>query len=136
MFTDGSRAIIGACIEVHRQLGRGLLESAYQTCLAEELRYRGIPFDEKPTIGLRYRSAKVVKAFEPDFVFEHVVLEVKAVRELHPVHVAQVRTYARVLRKRCGLVINFNVKLLHQGKRTRPLRTSSLPIFQDKKTIP
>ena len=112
-----TREIIGAAIEVHRQVGPGLLESAYHACMRLELRGRGIPFRSEVPAGLEYKGQIVdPQAYRVDLlVSDCVVVELKAVEALGPVHTAQVLTYLRLLRLRVGLLINFNVPVLRQG---------------------
>ena len=107
--------IIGAAIEVHRALGPGLLESAYRTCLAEELALRGLAFKRELPLPVQYRGRTLDSAYRVDFVVEGVVVEVKAVEQLMPVHRAQVQTYLRLTNLPCGLLLNFNVPTLKDG---------------------
>lgn len=108
--------IIDAAIEVHRALGPGLLESAYQRCLAHELALRAIAFKYEHYVSLVYKELIVDKAYKPDFIIENrVVLEVKSVQAIHPVDEAQLLTYLKLSGIHTGLLINFNVKLLKQG---------------------
>lgn len=111
-----THAILGACIEVHQQLGPGLLESVYEQCLALEMRRRRLPFERQPRIPLVYKGHRVENAFQPDFIVANeVVLEVKAVQALLAVHKAQLRTYLKLRNIDIGLLVNFNVPLLSQG---------------------
>ena len=112
-------AINAACIEVHRHLGPGLLESAYQKCLQHEFQQRGIQFDAEFSVPLLYKETRVVVDFRCDFLVEDiVVLELKAVEHILPVHAAQLMTYMRLLEKPKGLLINFNVvNLMKEGHR-------------------
>lgn len=114
--------IIGAAIEVHRALGPGLLESAYEACLAHELGLRQIPFERQKVFQLTYKGLTVPEAYRADLVVDNaVVVEIKAVSEFHPVHTAQTLTYLKLAELRLGLLINFNqTKLLPNGvKRLR-----------------
>lgn len=112
-FTDGSYEVLGACIEVHRRLGPGLLESAYQNCLASEFAFRGIRFQCQPFIDIQYRDILVERAFQPDFIVDgRLVVELKSVAEIHAVHRAQLPTYVRLAKAESGLLINFNALLL------------------------
>ncbi|MFI5355913.1 MAG: GxxExxY protein [Opitutales bacterium] len=107
---------IGAAIEVHKHLGPGLLESAYEECLALELGHLGIRFVRQQPLPLHYRGQTVDAAYRLDFVVaEQLVLELKSVERLEPIHVAQVLTYLRLARLKLGLLINFNVPLLRDG---------------------
>ncbi len=108
--------IIGAAIEVHRALGPGLLESAYQLCLAQESRIQKLPFEEQVAINLNYKGIALDGGYRIDFIFDkRVVVELKAVEEVLPVHEAQLLTYSRLTGIRVGLLINFNVPVLKNG---------------------
>ena len=110
------RLVIGCGIEVHRGLGPGLLESAYRPCLAWELREKGIAFRAEVTIPVRYKGMVVDCAYRIDFLVENwLVLELKSVERIIPVHIAQVATYLRLLNTRQGLIMNFNVPRLKDG---------------------
>ena len=110
-----SRAVIGLCLDVHTALGPGLLESAYEECVAAELVARGFRFERQPQIDVTYRG-RAVKAFFADFiVFDRIVLELKSVWKVHDLHETQLRTYARIAKKPVGLLINFNVQRLRDG---------------------
>jgi GxxExxY protein len=114
--------IIGAAIEVHRALGPGLLESAYQTCLAHEFSIRGLAFEQQKPLPVEYKGTRLDCGYRLDFlVAEKVVVELKAVDDLHPVHEAQLMTYIKLASCRIGLLINFNVPLLKDGIRRRVL---------------
>ena len=111
-----SGQVIGAAIEVHRRLGPGLLETTYQRCLAREFELRGLPFQRELDVGLDYKGLTVGRAYRVDFlVAERLVLEVKSVENLLPVHRAQVLTYLKWSGVRLGLLINFNVPILKSG---------------------
>ncbi|MFK7985908.1 MAG: GxxExxY protein [Sandaracinaceae bacterium] len=115
-FGELSHAILGACIEVHRQLGPGLLESAYEECLVSELGERGLPFERQPHVRLVYKGRLVNQTFRPDFIVRgSVVLEVKSVETIRSVHKAQLRTYLKLCHVPVGLLVNFNVPLLREG---------------------
>ena len=114
--------IIGAAIEVHRTLGPGLLESVYQTCLAYELSERGIPYEKEKDIPAVYKDHPIDCGFRLDFlVADKVVVELKALDALQPVHEAQLITYLKLTGCKVGLLINFNVTLLKDGIRRRVL---------------
>jgi GxxExxY protein len=117
MDEDGlSREIIGAAIEVHRHLGPGLLESAYEGCLAHEFSQRGFPFERQKTLPVEYKGAKVDCGFRLDFfVGGSVVVEVKAVEELAPIHTAQMLTYLRLAGCKLGMILNFNERRMADG---------------------
>jgi len=111
-------SIIGAAIEVHRRLGPGLLESAYETCLAAELAYRGLQVERQRPLSLEYRGAYVGAAYRIDLFVEcRVVVEVKSVTKLEPVHAAQVLTYLRLSGAPVGLLFNFNEEVVMEGCR-------------------
>ena len=115
---DLSERVVGAMIQVHRQLGPGLLESTYETCLAEELRYQRVRFAVQVPIELRYRDATISCAYRADFVVEEALLiELKAVEVLSPLHVSQTLTYLKLLRLEIGLLANFNAITLTAGLR-------------------
>ena len=115
---DETREIIGAAIEVHRELGPGLLESAYQACLAYELEIRNLPFEREKPIYIEYKKRQIDCAYQLDFVINnHVVVELKSVETILPVHEAQILTYLKLTKCRIGLLINFNVAVLTKGIR-------------------
>ncbi|MEX2218153.1 MAG: GxxExxY protein [Phycisphaerales bacterium] len=117
-----TEAIIGAAIDVHRELGPGLLESAYDACLAHELTNRGIAFERQVVLPLVYKGQRVDCGYRLDFlVQDEVVIETKACDQLAPIHEAQLLTYLRLSRKRVGLLINFNERVLKSGIRRRVL---------------
>ncbi len=105
--------VIGAAIEVHRVLGPGLLESAYQRALAHELRLRGLQFEEQKLCSVQYKDLLIEDAYRLDFLVSGlVVVELKAIDELLPVHEAQVLTYLRFTRCHIGLLFNFRTTVL------------------------
>ena len=120
MHADGrdpvSYLVIGAAMAVHRSLGPGLLESVYETCLAHELRKRGVRFERAVRLPVIYDGLVMETYFRLDLVVEssHVV-ELKSVADLQPVHRAQLLSYLRLGRYPCGLLINFNVRRLAEG---------------------
>lgn len=108
--------IIGAAIEVHRTLGPGLLESAYQTCLAQEFKLRDIPFQREQPLPVSYKGIQLDCGYRLDFLVDgRVVLELKAVRQMQPVYESQLLTYLRLTGCKVGLLINFNVPVLKDG---------------------
>jgi GxxExxY protein len=108
--------IIGAAIEVHRQLGPGLLESAYEQCLCHELQLRGLPFRCQIDLPISYKGLHLDCGYRIDLIVnEEVVVELKSVERILPVHEAQLLTYMKLAAKPLGLLINFNVPLLTQG---------------------
>ena len=114
--------VIGAAIEVHRQLGPGLLESSYRECLCRELLVRNIPFERERPLPLEYKGMHLGCGYRIDIlVANSVVVEVKAIEALAPIHEAQLLTYLRIGGWRLGLLINFNVAVLRNGIRRRIL---------------
>ena len=117
-----SERVIGAAIEVHRALGPGLLESAYEICLCRELNVREIPFACQQPIPVEYKGVKLDCGYRADVVVDsRLLVEVKAVDELHPIHDAQLLSYLKLGGWQVGLLINFNVRLLKNGIRRRVL---------------
>jgi GxxExxY protein len=113
---DITQHIIGAAIEVHKQLGPGLLESAYEECLCHELAIRKINFERQKPIPLVYKETKLDCGYRLDLLVEgRVVVELKAVDGLGPIHDAIVLTYLKLSGHKIGLLINFNVALLKDG---------------------
>lgn len=111
-----SRKIIGACIEVHRELGPGLLESVYEECLTFELKALGLHVERQVALPVIYKGHMLSKTFFMDIVVEEmIVLELKAVQELIPLNHTQTITYLRMAQMKLGLLINFNVELLRDG---------------------
>jgi GxxExxY protein len=116
-------AVIGAAIEVHRHLGPGFLESAYQRALAYELRERGIPFLQQVPVTVEYKGIVVSEQRLDLLVDDLVVVEIKAIESVATNHIVQVLSYMRAARLELGLLINFNVPVLKQGIRrlVRPI---------------
>jgi GxxExxY protein len=111
-----SEQVIGAAIEVHRHLGPGLLESVYGRCLGYELDLRGIPYQPQVKLPVLYKGASLDCELVMDLVVaERLVLELKSVEKLLPVHEAQLLTYLKLSGIRTGLLINFNVPVLRDG---------------------
>jgi GxxExxY protein len=116
--TDVTPQIIGAAIKVHRNLGPGLLESAYEACLAYELEQLGLRVQRQRAVPLIYRDVRLECGFRADMVVENcVVLELKCKEALHPVDEAQLLSHLRLLKIPIGLLINFHVVLLKDGIR-------------------
>ena len=114
--------IVGAGIAVHRALGPGLLESAYQRCLCQELVLRGIPFEREVPLPLQYRGVRLECGYRLDLlVAGEVVVEVKAMEAIAPIHETQLLTYLRLGGWKIGLLMNFNVVVLREGIRGRVL---------------
>ena len=111
-------AIIGACMEVHSLLGPGLLESVYEDCLCRELSLRGLRFERQRPMPIRYKGITLEGGLRVDLVVEdQVLVELKAVERVLPVHVAQVLTYLKLASLPVALLVNFNVPSLRQGIR-------------------
>ena len=111
-----TRELIGAAIEVHRVLGPGLLESAYEACLCRELEIRGIAYERQRALPLEYKGIRVECSYRVDIlVVGTVVIEVKAVESLEPIHSAQLLTYLKLGGWHVGLLINFNVPMVKDG---------------------
>src|SRR5262245_42478963 len=111
-----TQQVIGAAIEVHREMGPGLLESVYQTCLERELRLQGLNFQPQARLPLVYKGESLYDEFVLDVFFPgRLVVELKAVEKLLPVHESQLLTYLRLSKTRVGLLINFNVPVLKSG---------------------
>ncbi len=111
-----SEAIIGAAIEVHRQLGPGLLESTYEACLVHELAEGGWKVEQQKPVPVQYKGVILDCGYRLDLLVEEaVVVELKAIDALAPIHEAQLLTYLKLANLKLGLLINFNVKLLRQG---------------------
>ncbi len=111
-----TRAVIGCALTVHRELGPGLLETAYEQCLAHELTLAGITFQLQCPLPLAYKGIRLDCGYRVDFLIEkQLIVELKSVEELLPVHDAQLLTYLRLAHLHTGLLINFNVPRLKQG---------------------
>ena len=115
-----TRRVIGAAIEVHRVLGPGLMESVYLACLLHELRGLGLSVETQHKVPVQYGAVKIDCAYRVDILVEQaVIVEVKAVATLAPIHEAQLLTYLRLSNRPVGLLINFNTKVLAHGVRRR-----------------
>ena len=111
-----TRQVIGCAIEVHRALGPGLLEAAYEQCLAHELALHSIAFRLQWPLPVTYKGVKLDCGFRADlFIADKLIVELKSVESIHPVHQAQLLTYLRLANCHTGLLINFNVVRLTQG---------------------
>lgn len=111
-----TEAIIGAAIEVHKTLGPGLLESVYEECLCHELHLRDISFQRQVELPIAYKAVKLESGCRIDLVVEDaIVVEVKSVEDLRPVHEAQLLTYLRLSGRRVGLLLNFGAARLRDG---------------------
>jgi GxxExxY protein len=117
-FDDGSDPIIAACIEVHRHLGPGWLESAYEQCLAYELSLRGFQFERQRPVPVAYKGVRLDCGYRLDIVVENkFIVEVKAIERLLPIHQAQALTYLKLTGLPVALLVNFNVVVLKDGLR-------------------
>ncbi len=115
-FEDLTKKIIGAAIEVHKALGPGLLESAYEACLCHELHLRGLPFNRQQPLPVRYKGIELDCGYVLDMVVtDTVVLELKAVEKMLPVHEAQLLSYLRLGGYKVGLLLNFHAPVLKDG---------------------
>jgi GxxExxY protein len=113
---DFSRTVIGLAIDVHRELGPGLLESAYEECLAYELQQASIRFFRQEPVPIVYKGLSLDCGYRLDLLVEdRLVVELKSVEDLLPIFDAQVLTYMKLARKSVGLLINFNVPMLKMG---------------------
>jgi GxxExxY protein len=114
--------IIGAAIEAHRVLGPGLLESAYEECLCHELKLRGMSFERQRLLPVEYKGITLDCSYRIDLLVGNtIVVEIKAVSDIEPIHEAQLLTYLRLGGWKTGLLINFNVPVLKNGIRRRVL---------------
>jgi GxxExxY protein len=113
-----TQKVIGCAIEVHKYLGPGLLESAYESCLAHELAIAGLTYKAQVPIPVRYKNVAIECGYRADLLIEDcLVVELKAVEQILKIHEAQVITYMKLVEAPVGLLINFNVKLLKNGIR-------------------
>jgi GxxExxY protein len=113
---DLSRRVIGFAIEVHKSLGPGLLESAYEECLCHELEEAGIPFHKQVPVPVRYKGVRLECGYRLDVIVGgRLILELKSVERLLPIHDAQLLTYLRLTGIRTGLLMNFNSLVLKDG---------------------
>ena len=117
-YNDLTNRVIGAAIEVHRELGPGLLESVYECCLVKELLFSDIHIEQQVKLPIYYKGDLLEKDFFVDLLLEKkLIVELKAVEAIAPLHEAQLLSYLRLANKRLGLLINFNVVLLKDGIR-------------------
>lgn len=119
-----SGKVMSALVTVHRALGPCLLEEAYESCFAEELRHRSVPFERQVPIPVRYRSIEVSRAYVADLVVDRrVIVELKAVEKISSLHMAQTLTYLRLAGLQTALLVNFHVLEIRRGIRRLSLRT-------------
>lgn len=122
LFEELTSRIIGCAMEVHKELGPGLLESSYEECLCYELSAAGLSFQRQLALPIRYKSIKLDAGYRMDIVVEDkIILELKSVEAVTALHEAQLLTYLRLARKRVGLIINFNVPKIKEGVLRRVL---------------
>lgn len=115
---EASREIIGAAIEVHKQLGPGLLESVYEDCIEHEFILRQMPYERQKQLPILYKGTHVGDGLRVDFLVGGlVVVELKAVEALKPLHTAQLITYLKLTGCKLGLILNFNVSIMRDGIR-------------------
>ena len=115
-FSELSGKVIGCAIEIHRALGPGLLESAYQQCLCRELTLRSISFQQEKPLPVEYKGCRLDCGYRIDVLVEdELIVELKSVERVMPIHEAQILSYMKLARVREGLRINFNVPLLKEG---------------------
>lgn len=113
---DLTKEIIGAAIEVHRVLGPGLLESSYEKCLSHEFKLRGVQFEKQVPLPIKYKGVSLNTGYRLDLLVDNkIVVELKAVNRLEPIHEAQLLTYLKLGCWNVGLIINFNVPVLKAG---------------------
>jgi len=125
-----SNKIIGAAIEVHKHLGPGLLESAYEECMCHELYLMGIPFERQKSMPVEYKDIKLDCGFRPDLIVEEkVIVEIKATDKLASIHDAQLLTYLRLSGLKLGLLLNFNAYSMRDGIRRLVLGLDQKPKF-------
>jgi len=117
-FDELSHAVLGCALEVHRTLGPGLLESAYEQCLARELALADLPFRLQVPVPVDYKGVRLDCGYRVDvMVDERLIVELKCVERLLPLHEAQLLTYLKLAQIRVGLLINFNTRVLKDGIR-------------------
>ncbi len=122
-----TEGIIGAAIEVHKILGPGLLESAYEECLCKELSLRGISFTRQQSVPVEYKDTKLNCGYRLDLLIENqVVVEIKSIEKITPTHEAQLLTYLRLGEWKVGLLINFNMLRLKDGIKRKVLNYQEL----------
>ena len=117
-----TEVVIGAAIEVHKALGPGLLESAYEECMCYELSQRGVPFQRQVSLPVGYKGVQLTCGYRLDLLVDGtLIIEIKSVEQIEPVHEAQLLTYLRLSNCQIGLLLNFNVPVLKQGITRRVL---------------
>ena len=115
-FDELSYKVIGCALEVHKQLGPGLLENTYKQCLAYELAQAGLKFQMEVNLPVKYKEIRISTGYRIDILVEDkIIIELKCVDELHPIHEAQILTYMKLSNISIGLLINFNEQRLKDG---------------------
>ena len=115
-FDELSNRVIGCALEVHRELGPGLLESTYEQCLAHELKINGIRFELQHPLPVKYKGVRLDCGYRVDILVEDkLIIELKSVEQMKSIHEAQLLTYMRLAGVKIGLLINFNVTKLKNG---------------------
>ena len=132
-FDEITEAIIGSAINVHRELGPGLLESAYEACMVYDLGQAGLKVEQQKPLPILYQGVRLDCGYRLDLIVEdEIIVEIKAIEKLLPIHKAQLLSYLRLSDRKVGLLINFNVEVLKEGIQRvvngfqdapRPLRT-------------
>jgi GxxExxY protein len=108
IYKDESFLINGAIFEVYKEIGSGFLEAVYQECLGREFARQNIPFTAQPELKIWYKDKPITQTYKPDFIcFDKIIIELKAVTELSPIHRAQVLNYLRITKMKLGLLVNF-----------------------------
>ena len=111
-----AEVVVDAALKIHKALGPGLLESVYQTVLAHELRSRGLSVETEVSIPVRYEAIEIETAFRADLIIDgYLLIELKSVAQINPVHKKQLLTYLRLSKIKLGLLINFNEELIKNG---------------------
>jgi GxxExxY protein len=126
-----SHRVIGLCIEVHRELGPGLLESAYEEALAYELTHAGLRYERQCDIPLTYKGVSLDCGYRLDFIVEdELIIELKSIQTFQPIHQAQLLTYLKLQRRSLGLLLNFNVPVMKEGVK----RVACGSLFHDERS--
>jgi GxxExxY protein len=117
LYKDECYKIVGACMEVHSNLGCGFLEPVYQEALALELQQRGIPFEKEKEFEIKYKGFVIPKTYKVDFLcYEHIIVELKALSQLTSDHIAQVLNYLKASQLKLGLLVNFGISSLQHER--------------------
>ena len=109
VYKEESYLINGAIFEVYKELGSGFLEAVYQECLCKEFALQNISFTAQPELTIWYKDEPITQTYKPDFIcYDKIIIELKAVTELSPIHTAQVLNYLRITKMKLGLLVNFS----------------------------